>query len=90
MRHSESVSNRVPADREFHRSQPVHVIGLTTDSHTVVLTQIWVDGKKVTEINGNSINVSLPMTAGITHRATVQAVDNINQGSKQTVYVTAQ
>jgi len=67
---------------------PVHVIGLTTDSHTVTLTQIWVDGKKVKEVSGNSINASLPMTTGVTHRVTVQAVDNINQVFKQSVYVT--
>jgi len=67
---------------------PVHVIGLTTDSHTVTLTQIWVDGKKVKEVNGNSINASVPMTTGVTHRVTMQAVDNINQIFKQSVYVT--
>jgi hypothetical protein len=67
---------------------PVHVIGLTTDSHTVMLTQIWVDGKKVKEISGKSINVTVPMTTGITHRVTVQAVDNINQVFKQSVNVT--
>lgn len=67
---------------------PVHVIGLTTDSHTVLLTQIWVDGKKVKEVSGNSINVNISMTTGITHRVTVQAVDNINQVFKQAVYVT--
>lgn len=67
---------------------PVHVIGLTTDSHTVLRTQIWVDGKKVKEISGNSINANISMTTGITHRVTVQAVDNINQVFKQAVYVT--
>jgi hypothetical protein len=67
---------------------PVHVIGLTTDSHTVLVTQIWVDGKKVKEISGSSINVNISMTTGITHRVTVQAIDNINQVFKQAVYVT--
>ncbi|PYV83297.1 MAG: hypothetical protein DMG93_09070, partial [Acidobacteria bacterium] len=67
---------------------PVHVIGLTTDSHTVLLTQIWVDGKKVKEISGSSINANISMTTGITHRVTVQAIDNINQVFKQAVYVT--
>lgn len=67
---------------------PVHVIGLTTDSHTVTLTQIWVDGKKAYEVKAKSLNTHVAMSTGVTHRVTVQAVDNINQIFKQTVNVT--
>ena len=68
---------------------PVHVIAMTTDSHPVTLSQIWVDGKKIYEVKTNSINTHVAMTTGVTHRVTVQAVDSINQIFKQTVYVTA-
>lgn len=68
---------------------PVHVIALTTDSHPVTLSQIWVDGKKIYEVKAKSINTHVAMTTGVTHRVTVQAVDSINQIFKQTVYITA-
>lgn len=67
---------------------PVHIISKVTDSHTVTYTQVWVDGVKAYQVQANSINTHVSMSTGVTHRVTVQAIDNINQIFKQTVYVT--
>lgn len=67
---------------------PVHVVAKTTDSHTVTYTQIWVDGVKKVQVAAKSIDTHVSMTTGVTHRVTVQALDNASQIFKTTVYVT--
>ncbi|HEV2699694.1 MAG TPA: carboxypeptidase regulatory-like domain-containing protein [Terriglobales bacterium] len=66
----------------------VHIVAKTTDSHTVTYTQVWVDGVKKYQVQANSLNTHVSMTTGVTHRVTVQALDNASQIFKQTVYVT--
>jgi hypothetical protein len=67
---------------------PVHIVAKVTDSHTVTYTQVWIDGTKKYQVQASSLNTYVSMTTGVTHRVTVQAIDNINQIFKQTVYVT--
>ena len=69
---------------------PVHIIAQATDSTTVNHLEVWVDGAKKYQISGGSINAYVSMSTGMTHRITVQAVDNSNQIFKQTVYATVQ
>ena len=66
----------------------VHIVAKTADSHTITYTQVWVDGVKKYEVQANSVNTYVSMTTGVTHRVTVQALDNASQVFKQTVYVT--
>jgi Carboxypeptidase regulatory-like domain len=67
---------------------PVHIIAQATDTTTVNHLEVWVEGVKVYQLSGGSINTSLSMSTGVTHRITVQAVDNSSHIFKQTVYAT--
>jgi hypothetical protein len=67
---------------------PVHIIAKATDSTSVNHLEVWVDGAKKYQVSGSSLNSYVSMTTGVTHRLTVQAVDNANQIFKQTVYAT--
>ena len=67
---------------------PVHIIAKATDTTTVNHLEVWVDGAKVYQLSGGSINANVSMSTGVTHRITVQAVDNSNHIFKQTVYAT--
>jgi hypothetical protein len=67
---------------------PVHIIAMTNDSHTVTYTQIWVDGVKNYQVAAKSVDTHLLMTTGVSHRLTVQALDDAGQIFKTTVYVT--
>jgi len=67
---------------------PVHIIGKATDTIGVNHLEVWVDGSKKYQVSGGSINAYLSMSTGVTHRITVQAVDNSSQIFKQTVYAT--
>jgi hypothetical protein len=68
---------------------PVHIIAKTTDTHTVNYIQIWIDGAKKYQVPGGSLNTTLTMTTGVSHRLTIQAADSAAQTFKQTIYVTA-
>jgi beta-propeller repeat-containing protein len=68
---------------------PVNIVAGTTDTTPVKLTQVYVDGKKVFEIQLSAINVSLPIASG-THRLTVQALDTAGVFFKSTVNITVQ
>ena len=59
-------------------TSPVQVIAGTTDSSTVTLMQVYVDGVKVYEVHGNTLSTSLSVATG-THRLTVQAYDSSNR-----------
>lgn len=67
---------------------PVHIIARATDTTTVNHLEVWVDGVKVTQISGGAMNSYVSMSTGVTHRITVQAVDNSSHIFKQTVYAT--
>jgi hypothetical protein len=67
---------------------PAHIIAQATDSHPVSNLQVWVDYLKLYQVSGASLDANVSMSAGVTHRVTVQATDNINQVVKQTLYVT--
>ena len=69
---------------------PVHIIGKATDSTSVNHLEVWIDGAKKYQVSGGSINAYVSMSSGVTHRITVQAVDNGSQIFKQTVYATVQ
>jgi hypothetical protein len=66
---------------------PVEVTAAATDSLTVKYLQIYVDGVKVYQVAGASLDTNVTLTSG-THRLTVQANDGVN--FKSTIYVTAQ
>jgi hypothetical protein len=67
---------------------PVHIIAVATDSTSVNHLEVWVDGAKKYQVAGGSMNAYVSMSTGVTHRITVQAVDNSSQIFKQTVYAT--
>jgi hypothetical protein len=68
-------------------ASPVKIAAGTTDTSTVYLMQIYVDGSKKYEVSGSTINTSVTMTAG-THRITVHAYSRANNIFKCTVYAT--
>jgi hypothetical protein len=67
---------------------PVHIVGQATDTTSVNHLEVWIDGAKKYQVSGGSINAYVSMSTGMTHRITVQAVDNSSQIFKQTVYAT--
>ncbi len=68
-------------------NSPVNVVAGTTDSNTVKLLQIYVDGVKGYETASNQLNTNVTMTNG-THRVTVQAQDSTKAIFKATVSIT--
>jgi phosphatidylinositol-3-phosphatase len=68
-------------------ASPVQVTAAATDSLPVKYMQIYLDGAKVYEVAGGTVNTSLAMTSG-THRLTVQASDGVT--FKSTIYITVQ
>jgi galactose oxidase len=69
-----------PSDGATGLTSPVHVVGKAYASKALSVTQIYVDGAKVAEVPGNSIDQSLTMSAG-THRITVKAWYSDGSGS---------
>jgi len=67
---------------------PVHIIAKATDSTSVNHLEVWIDGAKKYTVSGATINAYLSMSTGVTHRISVQAVDNSSHIFKQTVYAT--
>lgn len=82
-----SVTICTPANNATVTS-PVHVVAGTTDSSTVKLMQIFLDGTAVFHVASNKLDTSVTMTNG-THRLTVQATDSLSRIFKSTIYVTA-
>jgi hypothetical protein len=68
-------------------ASPIHVTSLSTDNVAVTLNQIYLDGVKVYQVSGATVNTYVSMGAG-THRLTVQAYDSASRIFKQSVYVT--
>jgi hypothetical protein len=53
----------------------------------VTYSQIWLDGAKIYQVIGPTVNTSVSAAPG-THRLTVQSLDTSNLVTKQTIYVT--
>jgi hypothetical protein len=68
-------------------TSPVHIVAGTTDSKTVQLMQVYVDGRKKYEVLASSLDTSLTMSSG-SHRLAVQASDGTI--FKQVIYITVQ
>jgi hypothetical protein len=68
-------------------TSPVHIVAETTDSNTVKLMQVYIDGAKKWEVFANALDTSLAMTSG-SHRLAVQASDGTI--FKQVIYITVQ
>jgi phospholipase C len=84
---SPSVTICSPANNATGLTSPVNVVAGTTDTNTVKLMQIYLDGVKVYEVSANSLNTNVTMSAA-THRLTVQAYDTASQIFKSTIYIT--
>ena len=67
-------------------ASPVRIIAGTTDVTPVKLTQVYLDGKKIYEIELSAINVALPIPAG-THRLTVQGLDTASVFFKKSISI---
>jgi phospholipase C len=71
-------------------SSPVNVVAGTTDTNTVTVIQIYVDGVDVYHVNNaNQLNTSIAMSNG-THRLTVQAEDSTKAIFKSTENITVE
>ena len=68
-------------------ASPVQVTAMTTDSLPVKYVQVYIDGVKVYQVNGGTLNTSLTLSSG-SHRLTVQASDGTT--FKSTIYITVQ
>ena len=68
-------------------SSPVNVVAGTTDSNSIKVLQIYLDGVKVYQVVASSLNTNVNMTNG-THRVTVQATDSANVTFKSTISIT--
>lgn len=68
-------------------SSPVNIVAGTTDSNTVTLLQIYVDGVKKYEIAAKQLNTSLAIADGA-HKVTVQAKDSAGVTFKQSINIT--
>ncbi len=80
-----SVNICVPAANSS-LSSPFTVQAAANMANPVSNSQIWLDGAKVYQVNGASVNTSVSTVAG-THRLTVQSLDTSNALTKQTIYV---
>ncbi len=56
-------------------TSPVNIVAQATDSSTVTMTEIYIDGVKQYQIASSSVNTSLSLAAG-THVIGVQALDS--------------
>lgn len=68
-------------------TSPVNVVAGTTDTNSIKILQIYVDGVKVYQVASNQLNTNLTMSNG-THRLTVQAQDSTNAIFKSTESIT--
>lgn len=82
-----SVTICMPANNATVTS-PVRVVAGTTDSNTVKLMQIFLDGTGIYHVASNQLDTSITMSNG-THRLAVRATDSVNQVFQQTIFVTA-
>ena len=68
-------------------SSPVNVVAVTTDTNSVNLVQIYVDGVKAFDSHSNQVNTNVTLADG-THRLTVQATDSAGVTFKTTESIT--
>jgi phospholipase C len=64
-------------------NSPVNVVAGTTDSNSIKILQIYVDGAKVYEVASSQLNTNVTMSNG-SHRLTVQAQDSTGAVFKST------
>ena len=84
---NQTVTICAPASGATNLTSPVNVVATTTDSNTVTLLQIYLDGVAVYHTASKSLNTNVTMAAG-THRLTVQATDSTKTVFKTTENVT--
>jgi hypothetical protein len=70
-------------------ASPVHVSASTTDSNTVTMLQIYIDGSAVYTTKTKSLEADITLATG-THRLTVQAKDSAGITFKQSISITVQ
>jgi hypothetical protein len=70
-------------------TSPVHVSASTTDSNTVTLLQIYIDGSAVYTTKTKSLEADITLATG-THRLTVQAKDSAGITFKQSISINVQ
>ena len=71
-------------------TSPVSIVAGSTDNNASVVNMfVWIDGTKQWTAVGNTLNVSLPVSAGI-RRLTVQAKDSLGRYFQSTEYITVQ
>jgi hypothetical protein len=70
-------------------TSPVHVSASTTDSNTVTMLQIYIDGSAVYTTKTKSLETDITLATG-THRLTVQAKDSAGITFKQSISINVQ
>jgi hypothetical protein len=70
-------------------TSPVHVSASTTDSNTVTLLQIYIDGSAVYTTKTKALEADVPLKTG-THKVTVQAKDSAGITFKQSISINVQ
>jgi hypothetical protein len=86
---NQTVTICTPHDGE-QESSPVELAAVTTDSNPVAATQVYVDGVKAAEGNGDENKVVLAqvlMQPG-THRVTFQALEQSGTVIRKTIHIT--
>jgi hypothetical protein len=68
-------------------TSPVHILATAYAAGGVKLVQVYVDGVKLYQVAGSTIDTNLAMASG-TRRLTLQAEDNSGVYFKTTIYVT--
>ena len=70
-------------------TSPIHVSASTTDSNTVTLLQIYIDGSAVYTTKTKSLEADITLATGA-HRLTVQAKDSAGITFKQPISINVQ
>ena len=82
---NQTVTICLPVNNTSATSSSVRISAAATDSKTVSLMQVYVDGVKKYEVKSNALDTTLTLASG-KRKVTVQAYDGIY--FKSTVYVT--
>jgi hypothetical protein len=71
-------------------TNPVHISAAATGSRSVSQIQVWVNSKKVLQVNGGSLSVNAMLPAGQNERIGIQAIDAKGTVAKVVQTVTIQ
>jgi hypothetical protein len=85
---SPSVTICTPSANGVYKS-PVSILATATNNIPIKVIQLYVDGVKVTQQSGNTLDYAAALAKG-KRRLTVQSVDSNNGLAKQTMYITVQ